>query len=126
MSTMSHPIQKECEHGVWPGVACGTCQRDWRIEELEALIGQPSEGSHPDEWRPHAETWHAERECWRQEVERLSRNNDALVDTIATLRWKLGRNDPRTVCVSIPDPNNPNHFFVVSGLPEGLEAFKRS
>lgn len=42
-----------------------------RIEELESLIGQPPEGSHPDEWKPRAETWHQERLNWEQEVKRL-------------------------------------------------------
>jgi hypothetical protein len=39
-----------------------------RIVELEALIGQPPEGSHPDEWYPRARTWHAERLNWSKEV----------------------------------------------------------
>ncbi len=39
--------------------------------DLETLIGQPPEGSHPDEWKPRAETWHAERLNWIGEVEAL-------------------------------------------------------
>jgi hypothetical protein len=42
-----------------------------RTQELERLIGQPPEGSHPDEWLPRAETWHQERANWADEVERL-------------------------------------------------------
>jgi hypothetical protein len=33
----------------------------WTVEALLSLIGMPSGGSHPDEWKPRAETWHKER-----------------------------------------------------------------
>ena len=39
--------------------------------DLETLIGQPPEGSHPDEWKPRAETWHQERLNWEAEVGQL-------------------------------------------------------
>lgn len=44
---MSTPAQKECEHGVWPGVACGTCQRNQRIAELEQAFRRYA--SHDDD-----------------------------------------------------------------------------
>jgi hypothetical protein len=42
-----------------------------RVQYLEALIGQPEIGAHPDEWLPRGATWHAERKNWEAEVERL-------------------------------------------------------
>ena len=39
--------------------------------DIETLIGQPPEGSHPDEWKPRAETWHQERLNWEAEVGQL-------------------------------------------------------
>jgi hypothetical protein len=41
------------------------------IAGLEAEIGLPPPGSHPDEAKPRGETWHAERVNWQGEVERL-------------------------------------------------------
>jgi hypothetical protein len=41
------------------------------IAGLEAEIGSPPSGSHPDEAKPRGETWHAERANWQAEVERL-------------------------------------------------------
>lgn len=47
-------------------------------ESLKRLIGQPPEGSHPDEWGPRADSWHAERLNWQNEVQRLREANIAL------------------------------------------------
>jgi len=67
----------------------------------------------------------ADRESLRRDCERLIASNDALVDTIAALRWRLGpRADMREVAVAMPDPNTPDRYLIVRGLPEGLEAFK--
>lgn len=44
---------------------------EYTKEFLQLLIGQPPEGSHPDEWGPRADSWHAERLNWINEVERL-------------------------------------------------------
>jgi hypothetical protein len=43
-------------------------------QDLQRLIGQPPEGSHPDEWKPRGATWHQERLNWQAEVERLRAN----------------------------------------------------
>ena len=56
-----------------------------RIEELEALIGQPPKGSHPDEWRPRDKTWHRERLNWAQEVDRLRAQLDELAMLVRML-----------------------------------------
>ena len=38
---------------------------------LRTLIGDPPEGSHPEEWLPRHATWHGERANWIGEVEHL-------------------------------------------------------
>lgn len=53
------------------------------VARLHSLIGQPSSGSHPDEWMPRAETWHRERANWMSEIEALRsalRLTDAMVE----------------------------------------------
>jgi cytochrome c556 len=67
------------KHEIEPPRACWECgsiyhltaQHDGAAKQLEDLIGQAPEGSHPDEQVPRAETWHAERVNWKAEVERL-------------------------------------------------------
>lgn len=41
------------------------------IIRLRALIGEPPEGSHPDEALPRSVTWHKERQNWISEVDQL-------------------------------------------------------
>ena len=66
-----------------------------------------------------------DRESLRLDCERLIASNDSLVDTISALRWRMGpRGDMREVAVAMPDPNTPDRYLIVRGLPEGLEAFK--
>lgn len=64
---------------------------------LEKLIGEPPEGSHPDEWKPRAETWHQERQNWSDEVLALRTSyhklHDALSD-IATSVVNAENHDP--------------------------------
>lgn len=57
-----------------------TTKNSMDADNLRALIGEPMEGTHPDEWMPRATTWHRERLNWIKEVcqlrtivERLSR-----------------------------------------------------
>lgn len=38
---------------------------------MQKLIGEPPEGSHPDEMLPRASTWHAERANWALELDQL-------------------------------------------------------
>lgn len=42
------------------------------IDEYEAEIGDPPEGSHPDEQKPRAETWHRERQNWIAQTAAMS------------------------------------------------------
>jgi hypothetical protein len=42
-----------------------------KADRLLAMIGQPPDGAHHDEWYPRAETWHKERANWESETKRL-------------------------------------------------------
>jgi hypothetical protein len=52
-------------------------------EELLKLIGEPPEGSRPDEWFPRDATWHKERLNWAAEVRQLRAYNDHLREQLA-------------------------------------------
>jgi hypothetical protein len=63
--------------------------KDAIIEKLQATIGTPPEGSHPDEANPRAETWHGERQNWAAEVKRLQDHIAGLDKKIEVLEVKL-------------------------------------